>query len=147
MAKRFVKAWLLAAHVTAEQNELLLARAATIDVFFKNATAPNTWTVRSREDIDGPHTDIYDKSKHVYRAHVQGKRVVVKSGGWSGSSSENSVLYFEMVYMEALRGEPGIPDLLGAWFEEDRNLTYVVRDCGETIGKGIIGKGSSMSLA
>ena len=147
MAKRFVKAWLLAAYVTAEHNELLLARAATIDVFFKNATAPNTWTVRSREDIDGPHTDIYNKSKHVYRAHVQGKRVVVKSGGWSGSSSENSVLYFEMVYMEALRGEPGIPDLLGAWFEEDRNLTYVVRDCGETIGKGIIGKGSSMSLA
>ena len=79
MAKRFVKAWLLAAYVTAEHNELLLARAATIDVFFKNATAPNTWTVRSREDIDGPHTDIYNKSKHVYRAHVQGKRVVVKS--------------------------------------------------------------------
>ena len=78
MAKRFVKAWLLAAYVTAEHNELLLARAATIDVFFKNATAPNTWTVRSREDIDGPHTDIYNKSKHVYRAHVQGKRVVVQ---------------------------------------------------------------------
>ena len=106
----------------------LLARAAAIDAFFQNATAPSTWSVRSRDDVQGPYNEIYNKAKHVARAHVQGKRVVVQSGGphekvrttnWGGG-----VLYMELVYMEALRGAPGIPELLGGWFENDGSLTY-----------------------
>ena len=107
--------------------------------------------MRSRDDVQGPYNIIYNKAKHVARAHVQGKRVVVKSGGphekgrttnWGGG-----VLYMELVYMEALRGEPGIPELLGAWFGPGGELTYVVADCGEVIGAGQGGSPSMMSPA
>ena len=84
MMQRLLLPWLLVvAHArppTLPKNELL-ARAATIDAFFRNGTAPKTWTVRSRDDVQGPYNDIYNKAKHVSRAHVKGKRVVVKSGG------------------------------------------------------------------
>ena len=138
---------LLVAHATAADE--LLARAATIDVFFQNATAPDTWTVRSSNDLTGPITEIYDKAKRVSRAHFKGRRVVVKTGGRHGLSNENrgaGVLYFELLYLEALRGAPGIPELLGAWVE-DGNVTYVVRDCGQTIGAGTSGKPSVMAPA
>ena len=148
MTKRVVSlALLLVAHATAADE--LLARAATIDVFFQNATAPDTWTVRSHSDLTGPITELYDKAKHVSRAHVKGRRVVVKTGGRHGLSNENrgaGVLYFELLYLEALRGAPGIPELLGAWVE-DGNVTYVVRDCGQAIGVGTSGKPSVLSTA
>ena len=138
---------LLVAHATAADE--LLARAATIDVFFQKATAPDTWTVRSSNDLTGPITEIYDKAKRVSRAHFKGRRVVVKTGGRHGLSNENrgaGVLYFELLYLEALRGAPGIPELLGAWVE-DGNVTYVVRDCGQAIGAGTSGKPSVMAPA
>ena len=56
-------ALLLVAHATATDE--LLARAATIDAFFQNATAPDTWTVRSHSDLTGPIAEIYDKAKRV----------------------------------------------------------------------------------
>ena len=55
-------------------------------------------------------------------------------------------MYFELLYLEALRGAPGIPELLGAWVE-DGNVTYVVRDCGQAIGAGTSGKPSILSTA
>ena len=87
MTKRVVSLALLVAHATAADE--LLARAATIDTFFQNATALTTWTVRSRDDLTGPITEIYDKAKRVSRAHVKGRRVVVKTGGRHGLSNEN----------------------------------------------------------
>ncbi len=147
MTKRVVSLALVVAHATAADE--LLARAATIDTFFTNATAPATWTVRSRDDLTGPITELYDKAKRVSRAHVKGRRVVVKAGGRHGLSNENQgagVLYFELLYLEALRGAPGIPELLGAWVE-DGNVTYVVRDCGQAIGAGTSGKPSILSTA
>ena len=146
MTKRVVNLALLVATAAADE---LLARAATIDAFFQNATAPPTWTVRSRDDLTGPITELYDKAKRVSRAHVKGRRVVVKAGGRHGLSNENQgagVLYFELLYLEALRGAPGIPELLGAWVE-DGNVTYVVRDCGQAIGVGTSGKPSILSTA
>ena len=51
MMQRLLLTWLLVvAHArppTLPKSELL-ARAATIDAFFQNGTAPDTWTVRSR---------------------------------------------------------------------------------------------------
>ena len=148
MTHRVVSLALLVAHVKAADE--MLARAATIDTFFQNATAPATWTVRSRNDLTGPITEIYDKAKRVSRAHVKGRRVVVKTGGRHGLSNENrgaGVLYFELLYLEALRGAAGIPELLGAWFEAGGNVTYVVRDCGQAIGAGTSGKPSILSTA
>jgi hypothetical protein len=147
MTNRVVSLALLVAHVTAADE--LLARAATIDAFFQNATAPDTWTVRSHSDLTGPIAEIYDKAKRVSRAHFKGRRVVVKTGGRHGLSNENQgagVLYFELLYLEALRGEPGVPELMGAWVE-DGNVTYVVRDCGQAIGAGTSGKPSILSTA
>ena len=146
MTNRVVSLALLVATATADE---MLARAATIDAFFKNRTAPDKWTVRSRDDLTGPITELYDKAKHVSRAHVKGRRVVVKTGGRHGLSNENrgaGVLYFELLYLEALRSAPGIPELLGAWVE-DGNITYVVRDCGQAIGAGTSGKPSILSTA
>ena len=147
MTNRVVSLALLVAHAAAADE--LLARAATIDAFFQNATAPDTWTVRSHSDLTGPIAEIYDKAKRVSRAHVKGRRVVIKTGGRHGLSNENQgagVLYFELLYLEALRGAPGIPELLGAWVE-DGNVTYVVRDCGQAIGAGTSGKPSILSTA
>ena len=147
MTNRVVSLALLVAHAAAADE--LLARAATIDIFFQNATAPDTWTVRSHSDLTGPIAEIYDKAKRVSRAHFKGRRVVVKTGGRHGLSNENrgaGVLYFELLYLEALRGAPGIPELLGAWVE-DGNVTYVVRDCGQAIGAGTSGKPSILSTA
>ena len=87
MMKQVVRLALLVAHVTAVDE--LLARAATIDTFFTNATAPDTWRVRSRNDLTGPITELYDKAKRVSRGHVKGRRVVVKAGGRHGLSNEN----------------------------------------------------------
>ena len=70
-----LRALLLVAHATAADE--LLARAATIDAFFQNATAPDTWTVRSHSDLTGPIAEIYDKAKRVSRAHFKGRRVVI----------------------------------------------------------------------
>ena len=86
MTKRVVNLALLVATATADE---LLARASTIDVFFQNATTPATWSVRSRNDLTGPITEIYDKAKRVSRAHFKGRRVVVKTGGRHGLSNEN----------------------------------------------------------
>ena len=46
-----------------------------------------------------------------------------------------------------MRGAPGVPELLGGWFENDGSLTYVVADCGEVIGAGQGGSPSMMSPA
>ena len=46
----------------------------------------------------------------------------------------------EMLYMEVLRGLPGIPYLYGAWSGEHR-VSYVVKDCGAPIGLGPSGAG------
>ena len=56
MTNRVVSLALLVAHATAADE--LLARAATIDAFFQNATAPDTWTVRSHSNLTGPITEI-----------------------------------------------------------------------------------------
>ena len=76
MTKRVVSLALLVATAAADE---MLARAATIDVFFQNATSPATWTVRSRDDLTGPITEIYDKAKRVSRAHYKGRRDDVKT--------------------------------------------------------------------
>ena len=87
MTKRVVSLALLVAHAAAADE--MLARATTIGTFFQNAITPATWTVRSRDDLTGPLTEIYDKAKKVSRAHFKGRRVVVKAGGRHGLSNEN----------------------------------------------------------
>ena len=69
------------------------------------------------------------------------------SAGTTSRSSNRggSLLYLELMFMEVLRDQPGIPELLGAWFEHDGSLTYVVKDVGEPIGGGQGGHNTSLS--
>ena len=71
------------------------------------------------------------KAKVVYRARVDGRPVIVKQNRKSGDGG-GTTLYMELVYLESLRGRPGVPELLGAWWEASR-LTYATVDGGEPI--------------
>ena len=103
--------------------------------------APEAWTVRSKRDVTRGEL-IYNKAKRVRRGTtVQGNvSVVIKGVGRHdvsrASNRGGSLLYLELMFMEALRDKPGIPELMGAWFESDGSLTYVVKDVGEPIGGG-----------
>ena len=55
------------------------------------------------------------------------------------------MLYLEMVYLEALRGRPGIPELLGAWWDGP-HVVLVVADGGEAIGEGPPGVGTAPNV-
>ena len=114
--------------------------------------APEAWTVRSKRDVVRGEL-IYNKAKRVRRGTtVEGNvSVVIKGvGRHDVSHSSNrggSLLYLELMFMEALRDKPGIPELMGAWFESDGSLTYVVKDVGEPIGGGQGGHNTSLSKA
>merc|ERR1719352_2060673 len=58
-------------------------------------------------------------------------KVIVKQNRKSGDGG-GTTLYMELVYLESLRGRPGVPELLGAWWEASR-LTYATVDGGEPI--------------
>ncbi len=85
-----------------------------------------------------------NKKKHVYLGHVNGDPVVIKTRH-SGTDAGGGTLYMEMLYMEVLRGLPGIPYLYGAWSGEHR-VSYVVRDCGAPIGLGPSGAGAEPTV-
>ena len=114
--------------------------------------APEAWTVRSKRDVVRGEL-IYNKAKRVRRGTtVQGNvSVVIKGVGRHdvahSSNRAGSLLYLELMFMEVLRDKPGIPPLLGAWFERDGSLTYVVKDVGEPIGGGQGGHNTSLSKA
>ncbi len=88
----------------------------------------------------------------MYRATVKGKSVIVKEAKHASDTKKNvggGSLYLEMVYLEALRGRPGIPELLGAWWDAARDgphITYVVGDGGEPLGKGPSGVGTQPNV-
>ena len=106
--------------------------------------------MRSKRDVVRGEL-IYNKAKRVRRGTtVQGNvSVVIKGVGRHdvsrASNRGGSLLYLELMFMEALRDKPGIPELMGAWVESDGSLTYVVKDVGEPIGGGQGGHNTSLS--
>ena len=53
------------------------------------------------------------------------------------------MIYLELVYLEALRGAPGVPELLGGWFDGP-HVYDVLSDGGERIGRGVsVGVGTA----
>ena len=146
----------------------LVERAAAIDVWFQQhsreyraahkgakAFTPPTWTVRKAGDVPQPWHEIGNQSlaKRVFRARVGGRSVVVKRaigvrsgarrGEPKGADLGGSVIYLELVYLEALRGAPGVPELLGGWFDGP-HVYYVLSDGGERIGRGVsVGVGTA----
>ena len=103
---------------------------AAIDRFFRARETPAPWRI---QNVSAPWTQIghASKAKVVYRARVDGRPVIVKQSRKSGDGG-GTTLYMELVYLESLRGRPGVPELLGAWWEASR-LTYATVDGGEPI--------------
>ena len=106
------------------------APTAAIDRFFRARETPAPWRI---QNVSAPWKQIghASKAKVVYRARVDGRPVIVKQNRKSGDGG-GTTLYMELVYLESLRGRPGVPELLGAWWEASR-LTYATVDGGEPI--------------
>ena len=133
-------------------DKTLLRRAKAIDDWFAaptNRTTPVAWTVRRKSDVQLGEM-IWNKTKKVYRGSMRGAPVIVKGKGRHAAQGDygGDVLWEEMIYLEALRGEPGIVPLHGAWFSDDaRHVSFVVGDCGPPIGKTSRDKPPFMSRA
>ena len=133
-------------------DNALLRRAKAIDDWFAaptNRTTPVAWTVRRKSDVQLGEK-ISSKAKTVYRGSMRGAPVIVKGKGRHAAQGDygGDVLWEEMIYLEALRGEPGIVPLHGAWFSDDaRHVSFVVGDCGPPIGKTSRDKPPLMSRA
>ena len=159
----------LLASCVESQDGIILGRVTLFDQWFRRTEhtrahtsrhtdgkagpdAPEAWTVRSKRDVVRGEL-IYNKAKRVRRGTtVQGNvSVVIKGVGRHDvsrtSNRGGSLLYLELMFMEALRDKPGIPELMGAWVESDGSLTYVVKDVGEPIGGGQGGHNTSLSKA
>ena len=114
-----------------------------------NRTRPIAWTVRRKSDVQLGEM-IWNKTKKVYRGSMRGAPVIVKGKGRHAAQGDygGDVLWEEMIYLEALRGEPGIVPLHGAWFSDDaRQVSFVVGDCGPPIWKTSRDKPPRMSRA
>ena len=172
MARRLVALLLVVAGAVkptkGPADRRLVERAAAIDVWFQQhsreyrathkggkAFTPPTWTVRKAGDVPQPWHEIGNQSlaKRVFRARVGSRSVVVKRaigvrsgarrGEPKGADLGGSVIYLELVYLEALRGAPGVPELLGGWFDGP-HVYYVLSDGGERIGRGVsVGVGTA----
>ena len=107
----------------------------------RNATpwTPATWRVSKAGDVPEPWEVVSgsNHAKQVFRATFHDAPVIVKKKHRdpSGHDAGGGLIYMELLYLEALRGEPGVPDLLGAWVDK-AHITYVVGDCGAPIGAG-----------
>ena len=87
---------------------------------------PTHWRVRSPDDLDNrtDHVLSHGGLKDVWLSQLRdGRRVVVKAlrqeGAFKLGDRASDVAYFELLFLEGLRGEPGIPELFGA-YETDR---------------------------
>ena len=94
-----------------------------LDAWLTNASAPPThWRVRSPDDLDNrtDHVLSHSGQKDVWLSQLRdGRRVVVKAlrqeGAFKFGDRASDVAYFELLFLEGLRGEPGIPELFGAY--------------------------------
>ena len=126
-------AWLtlLASARAAPDTDTQLKRAAALARWVdRTGPAPESWTVAGPKDVTvGPEVHA-GKIKKVSRATVDlgGSSVVVVKTIAHGDNE--GTLLMELLFLHALRGAPGVPDLYGAWFDDDR-VTYVVADGGE----------------
>ena len=155
----------------AKEDHRLVERAAQIDAWFQQHSreyraahkgnqlfTPPHWTVRKSVDVPRPWREIGNQSlaKRVFRSRVGNRSVVVKRaigvrsgarrGEPKGADLGGSVIYLELVYLEALRGAPGVPELLGGWFDGP-HVYYVLSDGGERIGRGVsVGVGTQPTV-
>ncbi|KAH8067515.1 hypothetical protein JL721_7629 [Aureococcus anophagefferens] len=143
---RVVAAALSAAAAAAESNRTAsrLGRLQDIDDWLSNARGgpPRHWRVRSPADVSGNSTALvesYQKEVNISRLAGSAAPVVVKAlqnaGAFAFGHRESDIAYFELLYLEWLRGEPGIPWLWGGWTTPSR-VVWVVSHGGDRVGTG-----------
>ena len=121
-----------------------LARLELIDRWLLGAEgAPKHWRVRGPSDVDDAHVETLSsngqKSVNASRLADGGAKVVVKSHHntheFAFGKRASDIAYFELLYLEYLRGEPGVPTLHGGWTTA-HSVVWVTSHDGATIGRG-----------
>ena len=96
---------------------------------YDGAPPPSHWEITSKRDL-APSSKWSDlssgNSKRVRATTYSAQPVVVKEARAKGHWNERNVRG-ELLWLEYLRGAPGVPNLYGAWATEDR-IVWVVSD-------------------
>ena len=113
-----------------------------LDAWLTNASAPPPihWRVRSPDDLDNRTDHMHSGYKDVWLSQLRdGRRVVVKTlhhnGAFEFGDRTSDIAYFELLFLEGLRGEPGIPKLFGA-YETPTHLVWVTSNGGGPVATG-----------
>ena len=96
---------------------------ATIEHQPARARPLEGWTVSRRRDIQGRMRLVTSgNAKQVLTGGTyRNQSIIVKSSSANHSRDKlGDAVHLELVFLEALRGAPGVPELLGAWREGDR---------------------------
>jgi hypothetical protein len=118
-------------------------RLERLDAWFTNGSAPPThWRVRSPDDLDNRTDHVLERGglKDVWLSQLRdGRRVVVKAlrqeGAFKLGDRASDVAYFELLFLEGLRGEPGIPELFGA-YETPTHVVWATSNGGGRVATG-----------
>ena len=107
------------------------------------------WTVSRRRDIQGRMRLVTSgNAKQVLTGGTYRNQSIIVKGSSANHTRDKlgDAVHLELVYLEAVRGAPGIPELLGAW-REGEHVWYAVADGGRPIGvAGQPGKGSKATV-
>jgi hypothetical protein len=115
-----------------------------LDAWLTNASAPppTHWRVRSLDDFDNrtDHVLSHSGQKDVWLSQLRdGRRVVVKAlrqkGAFEFGDRASDIAYFELLFLEGLRGEPGIPELFGA-YETPTHVVWAMSNGGGRVATG-----------
>jgi|MDTA01.1.fsa_nt_gb hypothetical protein len=138
MAHRFLATWLAIGLASASPK----ARLEEIDAWLVGGReAPKHWAVRAPGDLDGPARVLkMSVQKEVNRSTLRfgGAEVdvVVKAlrhgGAFEFGDRDSDIAYFELLYLESLRGEPGVPRLYGGW-RTPTSVVWVTSYGGDTV--------------
>ena len=126
-----------------------LERLQRIDDWLsQTAGAPAHWRVRSKGDVAGNGkilVESHQKEVNLSWFHKDAKEdakeaVIVKAlhkgGHFDFGHRESDIAYFELLYLEFLRGEPGIPVLHGGWVTKS-HVVWVTSHGGRSVGSGL----------
>jgi len=126
-----------------------LERLRLIDAWLtgRSAGPPAHWRVRSPRDLTDDHEILVEsKQKEVNAswlapatANATLVPVVVKAlhkaGPFAFGHRESDIAYFELLYLEFLRGEAGIPVLYGGWTTPS-HVVWVTWNGGRPVAQG-----------
>merc|ERR1719263_2048175 len=122
---------------------------ATIEHQPARARPLEEWTVAHRRDIQGRMRLVTrGNAKQVLRGGTYRNRSIIVKGSSANHTRDKlgEAVHLELVFLESLRGAPGVPELLGAW-REGEHVWYAVADGGRPIGTaGQPGKGSKATV-